>query len=370
MGLTARASAGLRTSEAAFWLDTLDDELANLRVVSHWCLEADAVDSALWLLSPLYLYAWSRMPAEVSDWAEVACNRAAADRHPALPAALAVAAIGAWRRGDLQRARGLAERATAAHGPPGAVAHAFEALGDTLLLEGRPDEAMTHYRAASAHAGTAGDDFCELMYAADIALARGYAGDPAAGVAADQVCVRATQMGAPLLIAWAHFIAGEARLNRAPAQALPHLRKAAQIAQTLGDRFTATAATLSATSIQARLGDPRAALADLAQLVEAWHRVGSWNPTWVTIRLCVEVFVRLEEYEAAGRLLGALQASATAGPAYGTDAARLATAEATLRSWFGNAPYETLGDQGAALGDDGALALARRTLNTLAKQRP
>jgi hypothetical protein len=274
-------------------------------------------------------------------------------------------AIGAWRRGDLRRARQLADQGTAAAGPPDLVAPAFEALGDTLILEGRPDEAIPHYRTASAQAAAAGDRFCQLMFADDIALARGYAGDDAAGAAADEVCALAEATGAPLLVTWTHFIAGEVRLDRSPNEALVHLRSAAQIARSLGDRFTATAAALSATSIEVRLGDPRGVLADLAELVEQWHQIGSWNPTWVTIRLGVDVFVRLGEHQAAAQLLGAMKASTTAGPIYGADANRLANAEATLRSRLGDATYDTLTARGAALADADAIALTRRALSDL-----
>ena len=367
VSLTATASAGLRTSRPAYWLAALDDDLANLRAACRWSLDADAADTALRLLAPLYLYTWSRMPAELSEWAEMACSGPAARRHPALPAVLAVAAIGAWRRGDLQRARQLADQSTAAQGPPGMVAPAYEALGDTLLLEGHPDAAVPHYRTASAKAAAAGDTFYELMFAADIALARGYAGDDAAVAAADEVCAQAEAMGAPLLIAWAHFIAGEVRLDRAPDEAYPHLRNAVQIARSVGDRFTATAAALSATSIKVRLGDPEGVVADLADLVDQWHRAGSWNPTWVTLRLCIDVFVRLGEHQAAAQLLGAMRASATAGPIYGADTARLASAEATLRTRLGDVSYDKLTARGAALADVDAIALARHALGDLVK---
>jgi predicted ATPase/DNA-binding SARP family transcriptional activator len=365
VSLTTAASAGVRTSQPRRWLDMLDEEAANLRAACRWSVGADGADTALRLLAPLYLYVWSRMPAEVSEWAEVACSRPAAAGHPALPAVLAVAAIGAWRRGDLRRARQLADQATAAAGPPDLVAPAFEALGDTLLLEGRPAEAVPHYRMASAQAAAGDDTFCQLMFAADIALARGYAGDDAAREAADEVCALAEATGAPLLVAWTHFIAGEVRLDRSPNEALVHLRSAAQIARSLGDRFTATAAALSATSIEVRLGDPRGVLADLAELVEQWHQIGSWNPTWVTIRLCVDVFVRLGEHQVAGQLLGAMEASTTAGPIYGADADRLASAEASLRSRLGDATYDALRARGAALADADAIALTRRALSDL-----
>jgi predicted ATPase/DNA-binding SARP family transcriptional activator len=344
-----------------------DRELANLRAACRWSLDADGADTGLRLLAPLYLYAWSRMPAELSEWAEVACGRAAAPGHPALPAVLALAAIGAWRRGDLPRARQLAERATAAEGPPDAVAPAYEALGDTLVLEGRLEEGVRLYGVASAKSAAGGDTFCELMFAGDIAVARGYAGDDGAVAAADEVCARAESLGAPLLVAWAHYIAGEVRLDRSPHEALPHLRRAVQVARGVGDRFTAGAAGLSATSVAVRFGDPNGVLADLAELVDLWQRAGSWNQTWVTIRLCVDVFVRLGEHEAAAQLLGALNASAAAAPVYGPDADRLASAEGTLRSRFGDASYDALAARGAALGDDRAVALARGTLGGLVK---
>lgn len=362
--LTSAASAGLRTSEAARWLDALDLELANLRAAFRWSLDVD-VDTGLRLLAPLYLYVWSRMPAEVSEWAEALSNRPAAAGHPALPAVLAVAAIGAWRRGDLRHARMLAERATAAEGPPDLSAPAFEALGDIFHFEGRHDEAVAHYRVASARAKAGGDAFAELLFAADAALASGYAGDERAAAAADEVCARAASLGAPLLIGWAHYVAGEVRLEHAPSEALPHFHHAVQILRGVGDRFTAAAAGLSATSIEVRLGDPSRALADLAELVDEWHRAGSWSQTWITIRLCVEVFERLDAHEAAAQLLGGMKASATAGPIHGADADRLASAEATLRSRLGDARYHALAARGAALGDDGAIALARRTLGDL-----
>jgi tetratricopeptide (TPR) repeat protein len=367
---TSTACAGLRTSRPAAWLDAIDLERANLYAACRWALEADAAETAVRLLAPLYLYAWSRMPAEVSEWAEAVGDRPAAAGHPALPAVLAVAAMGAWRRGDLRRARQLAERATAAEGPPELVAFAFEALGDAFLFEGRTDEAAAHYGVASAMAKAGGDAFAELMFAADAALVRGYAGDPQAIAAADEICARATLLDAPLLAGWAHYAAGEVRLEQSPNEALPHLQRAVQIARGAGNRFVAAAAGLSATSIEARLGDPSRALADLDDLIDQWHRAGSWNQTWITIRLCVDIFERLGAHEEAAQLIGAMKTSTTASPIRGADADRLADQEATLRSRLGETAYHIVAARGAALGDDRAIALARRTLGGLTTPAP
>ena len=210
---------------------------------------------------------------------------------------------------------------------------------------------------------TAEDTFFELLAEADIAVARAYSGDAAAVAAADEVCARAEALDAPLMVAYASFMAGETRLEHSPQEALPLLRRAVKLARSAGDRFTTVAAGLSATSVEVRHGDPEAALADLAGLLDEWQRAGAWNPTWLTLRLCIDVFVWLGEHESAAQLLGAMHASNTASPAYGADAKRIASAETTLRSAL--ASYDASVSKGAALGDDGAVTLARHTLRNL-----
>jgi len=196
-------------------------------------------------------------------------------------------------------------------------------------------------------------------------VARAYNGDEGAAAAADEVCARAEALGTPWLVAYACYIAGEARLERSPQEALPLLRRAVQLARGLGAGGFAAAAGLSAASIRVRHGDPEAALADLAGLLDEWHRAGSWHQAWLTLRLCIDVFVRLGELEPAAQLIGAMHASVTAGPLYGADADRLARAEAVLRSRLAN--YDTLASTGATLGDNGAVNLARHTLTGIAQ---
>ena len=361
-GMTARASARMRTPEAARWMQTVDHEFANLRAACRWSMDADGGQTALQLLAPLHIYARSSMPTELYEWAEAACA-AAAPGHPSLPAVLALAAHGAWRRGDLARAARLAERATQTEGSAQAMALAFLAFAEIPFLEGRREEAIARYRVASAAARTAEDTFFELLAEADIAVARAYSGDAAAVAAADEVCARAEALDAPLMVAYASFMAGETRLEHSPQEALPLLRRAVKLARSAGDRFTTVAAGLSATSVEVRHGDPEAALADLAGLLDEWQRAGAWNPTWLTLRLCIDVFVWLGEHESAAQLLGAMHASNTASPAYGADAKRIARAETTLCSAL--ASYDALVSKGAALGDDGAVTLARHTLRSL-----
>jgi hypothetical protein len=258
----------------------------------------------------------------------------------------------------------LAEQATSSAGSPTAIAYASEAFGWVPLFEGRLDEAIAHYRTASDAARDAGDTFFELLCQADIALARAYTGDEHAAAAADEVSARAEALDYPLMVAFGCYIAGETMARRSPQDALLRLRRAVQFARSTGARFLAASAGLSATSIEIRHGDADAALADLAGLLDEWQRAGSWNPTWMTMLLCIDVFVRLGEDEPAAQLIGAMHASPTAGVMRGAGAKRLARAEAALRPKL--ASYDALVATGSTLGDDDAVALARHTLSGVA----
>jgi predicted ATPase/DNA-binding SARP family transcriptional activator len=360
-----RASAGMRTPEAAHWLQTLDHEFANLRTACRWSLDTDGGQTGLQLLAALHLYTFARMPAELYEWAEAACNAPAASGHPALPSVLALRALGACRRGDLAQAAQLAERATRGAQSPTAITQAFRAFGFVSFFEGRLQEAIDRFHVASAAAHDAGDIFMVLLCQADIALARAYRRDPEAAAAADEVRARAEALDTPWMVAYGYYVAGEARQGRSPEHALPLLRRAVQLARGAGHQFIAASAGLSAASTEVRHGDPATALDDLPGLLDEWQRAGSWNPIWMTLQLCIDVFVRLGEHEPAAQLIGSMHASTTAGVARGAGAKRLARAEAALRSKLTS--YDTLLSKGAMLSDDDAVTLARHTLSGLAQ---
>lgn len=364
-----QAATGLRGGDAAGWAEALDAELANIRAAHAWMIDAGGADGragTFRLLAALHWYAYSRMQAEVSWWAEVAVARYGDEPHPLLPAVLALAAVGACRRGDLARSRGLAERGAAAREFPGASALALEALGDIATWEGRLADARGHFTEARRRAAAAGDQFAETVFAGDLALVLGYTGDQVgAERAAADVLAAAERLSDPMAEEYAQYVAGEIRLERAPQQAAPYLRRAVELAGRAGDRFFAGVARLSVVSVEVRAGDPRAALADLGDLVDHWHRSGSWVQGWTTMRLVVEVLSRLGHDGPAAVLLGALRAAPSASPAYGADQVRLAAAETELRGRLGDAAYQGLIADGAALDGNDAMALARRTVAEL-----
>jgi hypothetical protein len=119
-------------------------------------------------------------------------------------------------------------------------------------------------------------------------------------------------------------------------------------------------AGLSSVSCAARLGDPSEGLAEFGELIDHFHRTGSWAQQWTTIRMLIETLVRLDAAEPAAVLYGALTASETAPPVVGADVARMAEAVRAMRSRLGAGRLAALQAEGAGMGDDDVIAHALR----------
>ena len=88
--------------------------------------------------------------------------------------------------------------------------------------------------------------------------------------------------------------------------------------------------------------------------------MGAWTQLWVAVRALAEALSRRGRHADAAVLLGALRASRRAGAEYGADSARVQAVEAAARAALGPR-FAELQAEGAALGDSGAVALARRS---------
>jgi predicted ATPase/DNA-binding SARP family transcriptional activator len=361
IGLAEAADAGLRTAAESAWVARVDADLANLRAAHHWSLTAGDADVALRLSAALYWYATSTGPSEVFGWAERASHRFAASRHPLLATVLASAGIGAWRRGDVARARDLAERAIeAARGhEPAAARLPLQVLGDVGVLEGHCDRAVECYRRAAALGHACGDPLQTVTDIGNTALALGYMGNcrDAREEAAAAAALAATT-DIPTARAWAAFVAGEVRLDDAPEEAARLLQEAIDEADVAHNTFIAGVAGLSAVSVQARVGDPHEALRRYPALLDHFQRLGGWMQLWLTIRTLVETFARIGRDEEAAILYGALTTSRTATPVTGGDVARLAGALAAVEERLGSDRVRTLLTEGALLSDQQAMEYA------------
>lgn len=357
---TETADIGLRGPDEHHWRALLDEEFANLRAAQQWCLEHDA-DGAVRLAAALYWYAHWSAPSEIFAWADKTVDLHAGTPHPRLASAFATAALGAWRQGDLTRARALAVNGTRLAHPedPTVTRLSWQALGDIEVLDGHFGRAFACYDQALALSRRAGDHYEVVIDLLNRALALAYAS------ASDEAAAD-VEAAAPLLAelgdtssrAFRDFVAGEIRLETAPDEALPHLRRSVDAARRVGNRFVAGIAGLSGVSCAARLGDPAGVMDDYAELLHDWHRSGAWTQAWITIRTLIEALTRLGRDEPATILHGALTASPSASPVAGADAARLADAVAALQARLGHNRFERLHAEGASLDDEQALTRA------------
>jgi predicted ATPase/DNA-binding SARP family transcriptional activator len=357
--LAETADAGLRGPDEADWRTALDEEFANLRAAHSWCLDHDP-ELAVRLAGSLYRFAWSGAPSEVATWAEQAVSRFSELSHPRIPAAYAAAALGRALRGDLLGARTLAEAGIAkAAGDPITARLAWEALGDIQTWLGDFEGAVPIFDRAVELARKAGDDHQAAISLLDRAVCPAYSGCVDEAIAAcDAVAPLVDAVRNPSLAAWSDYINGEVRVDHAPLEALPFLRRSVDAARRIGNRLIVGVAGLSAVSCEARAGDPNAALAEYGALIDHWHRDGSWNMQWTTLRTLIELLARLGRDTEAVSLYGAMTASATASPLAGADGIRIAQAVQTLRAHLGDERFETAQARGAAMSDNDAVAFA------------
>ena len=366
VGWAETLDVGLAGPDQPAWQAAAEQELANLRAAHRWCLRPTGdADGAVRLAAALHY--WTAVldaPYEVFTWADETVERYSDTGHPELPRALAVASLGAWCRGDLARARALAEQSISLAPPdqPAKARWGWTALWVVDLVDGNPGRAADSADRAIALSRQGGDTYLLTYVRAARALTLGYAGER------EQACLELesarTSLGphtSPVWRAYYDYVAGEIRLETAPREAQPFLLRSLDTARRAGNHGVQAVAGLSALSCAARLGEP-VDLGDFAELIDHWQRIGSWSQQWITVRTLVEMLTRLGRDEAAAVLHGALIGRETAPPIVGADAGRMAVAEATLRGRLGEEHFTRLHADGRALSDEDAIAFALKTV--------
>jgi predicted ATPase/DNA-binding SARP family transcriptional activator len=355
----AIADEGLRSTDETRFARCIRQDLANLRVAHAWALDHDVTMAAA-IVAHLYWYAFWYGATDVSDWALAVIAR---DPAPgtATAGAYATAALGTWRRGDLDGGQALAQRGIelAADEPNGA-RFAWEALSSAAMVRGDYHRALTCQSRALDLALHAGDLTHAAREHGARALTLGYLdrGDEAQTELREAAAL-AARGGTPSIEAFCDYVAGELLLETRAADALPRLSRSRDIARTLGNRYLAAIAGASAVSCASRLGRPRDAVGDYGELLDYFDRTGSVAQQWTVVRSLIETLASLGEDDAAAVLLGALDTTTTGAPLIGADAERIRRVRVALGRRLGKHRFEQAAKRGAALGDRDALALAR-----------
>jgi tetratricopeptide (TPR) repeat protein len=361
-----RADREVRGPDEVRWAAATDAELANLRTAHRWTLDHDHALAAR-LVAALFWYAYFHGPAELFAWADETVARCSDGSLPGLPGTYATVALGWWRRGDLSRARSAAETGIgfAESRDPVSARFAWEALRSTEALAGDYDRALQCRERTLLLAVAAGDPVHEAHARTAGALALGYLGRLDEAIAdIDRATALLAAHPNPTELAFADYVAGEVRLEVAPAAALPLLERARDRALQAGNRFIASIAGASAASCAARAGDAERALAGFGSVIEAFHRSAAWPQLWTTVRSLAEALVQLGRYEEASVLLGALEGSGARPVVRGADLPRLARTRETLVAVLGPERTAALIADGAALDDDQAVQRALEATRT------
>jgi hypothetical protein len=253
----------------------------------------------------------------------------------------------------------LAEHGIAIGGDAQTTRFAWEAMRSTLGLLGDYDGALAARDHALAQARSVGDAVHEAHAHVAGALALGYLGrfdDATAELAAATALLDVADN--PTVRSFHDYVAGEIRIDAAPHEALPFLRRSSEVARQVGNRFMSGIAGASLVSCAARVGDASTALGGFAEVIDHLQRGAAWPQLWTMIRALIETLTRVGQYEDAAVLLGALRASERAPEIRGSDATRMRVIVDELRTQLGEEHTARLEAHGANLGDERAMTYA------------
>jgi tetratricopeptide (TPR) repeat protein len=361
VALAEQAEIGLRGAQEREWVQRLRAELDNLRTAHTWCRKQSDPDLALRLSAALHQFAVWQANDEILSWAEATIAVPAAQHHHLLPLVLASAAVRHMHRGEMGTATRYAERALAccddADDPRRALP--TEALGGICLMSGRLDEAFEHAGEAARLWQLVGNDQGRVWNLCTQGVAAGKRGDlRAAFVATSEARSVAASAENPTTMALILYSEAESLLEVDPVGALDPIAEALQFAEAADNVFMKGLAMVSNTSLRGRHGDPDVALRMFEDVIRHWHRGGSWNQQWITLRNLVELLARLGAHEPAAVLYGACTAAMTTRPSYGPEAERLDAVVGTLVCSLGEAAFAEATARGEALSEDEAVAFA------------
>jgi predicted ATPase/DNA-binding SARP family transcriptional activator len=348
-----------------------DAHLADLRRAHAWLSEAGPTEHLLRLGVSFGLLAGLRGRIDLVRLVEdtlvsagvLRAGSSPAGAHPLAATLLGLLAMARWQRGDLHAAEALSRQAISiadAAREPTAACWAHESLANVLAFRGDLDVANRHARRALELADLAGDRDCQVLALTDLVIHTAYTGDdgPAARFEAD-LALLVSRLDYSTARAWLAYARGERRAELRDPDSARYLEDAILAAEQVGSDFIAGIARHTLLTAAARDGNPAAALAAFGPLIDHWYGFGAWTQLWIAVRSLIETLSRLGRHGDVAVLLGAGSASTRAPRVFGADLARARAVERAARDALGDT-FETLRAEGAALGDAGAVGLARR----------
>jgi predicted ATPase len=326
-----------RQREAYDWFAA---ELANLRTAFRWATEQGDLDIAATIATyAAFLGIWVDNYEPIA-WAEELIEPARAVGHPRL-AALYVMASACWNAGRIEAAVGYSDAAqrviaSGRHEVPFGIEGV---LGTAYLTIGQPERCVEWCRTQLAR----GRDTHRITRAClTIALAMTGSGEEARA-AANGLIDAGEATPNPFVLSFALWAHGYAFRDADPAGALDGLRRGLVIAQDSGNRFIETLLVGQLSRLEAKHGDPLAALDHVTLAIRNYHDAGN-ALIRAPLAILAAFFDRLGRYEPAATIAGFAVSPMTAALE-----PELSTAIGHLREVLGDHAYESLARKGETM---------------------
>ncbi|HSP03369.1 MAG TPA: BTAD domain-containing putative transcriptional regulator [Acidimicrobiales bacterium] len=354
------ASSALRTARDDAPMQAVRALVPDLRQAMAAATARRDPDLALRIVVAVRDPAMHGMLPELMAWGEPAGDLGAAAGHPLAVDAYAVAALGAWKSGDLERMGHLLDRAEAVAAELG-LAPTYELIGARAtesLAHGALADAVEGFRAGLRLDDAVGDPLRQGEDGATLAIAESYAHAPEAVADAERLLDEVAPGAGAIAAAWCWYGAGEVLLDDDPPEARRRLRSAVELARAGGGQLVEGVAGASLASLDARAGDVRAAVGHYRWLLPLWLRAGVRSPLRTMLRTVTELLCGQGLDEQAALLLGAVTAPGVGHEVVGDDVDRLAAVRAELEQRLGSARLDELLVEGATLDDAAAASVA------------
>jgi predicted ATPase len=326
-----------RQREAYDWFAA---ELANLRTAFRWAAEQGDLDIAATIATyAAFLGIWVDNYEPIA-WAEELIEPARAVGHPRL-AALYVMASACWNAGRIEAAVGYSDAAqrVIASGRYEVPFGIEGVLGAAYLTIGQPERCVECCRTQLAR----GRDTHRITRAClTIALAMTGSGEEARA-AANGLIDAGEATPNPFVLSFALWAHGYAFRDADPAGALDGLRRGLVIAQDSGNRFIETLLVGQLSRLEAKHGDPLAALDHVTLAIRNYHDAGN-ALIRAPLAILAAFFDRLGRYEPAATIAGFAVSPMTAALE-----PELSTAIGHLREVLGDHAYESLAHKGETM---------------------
>ncbi|MDT5173573.1 MAG: hypothetical protein QOG37_824 [Mycobacterium sp.] len=323
--------------EAYRWFTT---ELANLRTAFRWAADNDDLDAAIAIATCASFLGYSLDKFEPVSWTEELLDCAQDANHPSLVFMYVLASM-CYAAGRLEDAIRYANAAVELLSSGGEVPYGFEGWpSGAFTVSGQAHRGVEISRAQLAR----GRDPLTLTRGCLVMALTIEGPNDEAMALADGLVKAAEATRNPMALCFALLADGFAFRDTNPVRALAALRRGMAIGQDTGNQSSVSHLAAVLCRVEAKYGDPSAALDYFALAIHAHHEAGSTAMMSTPLALLAAFLERLGRHQAAATIAGFAFSPVTA-----RSVPEFAVVMAQLRDALGSDVYESCTQSGAQM---------------------